>query len=122
MVVAAAVALVVRVAVAVVRVVPAVVRAAPSLAPVAASAWLRWRGYTWISHLLVRGISLFQVARAILLGERFRYLNKGICNIGFFLASTGLFVATNAEKFIYTAFYPDRPVNYIQNLKANPCP
>jgi RHS repeat-associated protein len=107
--VAAAIAVVVRVAVVVVRVVPAVVRAVKRLAPATAAAWLRWQGYQWGPHLAKHGISLFQIARAILLGQRFRYFHQGVCKVGFFLSSTGLFVATSPGKWIYTAFVPDNP-------------
>ncbi len=119
--VAAVVAVVVRVAVAVVRVAVTVARAAPRLIPAAAGAWLRAVGYRWGPHLAARGISLFQIARTILFGQSFRYLHDGQCKIGFYLAATGLFVATSLQRFIFTAFYPGNPVNYITNLKASPC-
>ena len=52
--------------------------------------------------------------------DKFRYLYKGACKVGYYLGWLNLFVATNPDaRTIDTAFQTGP--KYIENLKRNPC-
>jgi RHS repeat-associated protein len=111
--------------VAVVRVAVSVaVRALPRLVVGSAATWLRIAGYRWSSHVFKHGVSLFNIARTIAFGYKFRYFHNGICKVGFYWAPLNLFVGTNpATGWILTAFSPTRPPGwqYVYDLMRARC-